>query len=44
MRHYHRFGIMPRVIGALYECTHITELITLINAARQELEKLRARK
>lgn len=41
--HFQRFGIMPRVIGALDESPRLTERIALMHISRQETETLRAR-
>lgn len=41
--HYHRFGSMPRIIGALDERTRLSERVALIHLARQETATLRAR-
>lgn len=39
--HYHRFGIMPRLLVTLDESPRITERVALMHLARQETEKLR---
>ena len=41
--HYHRFGSMSRIIGALDESTRLSKRIALMHLARQETATLRAR-
>lgn len=40
---YHRFGIMPRIIGSLDEISRLTERVALVQLVRQEKDTPRAR-
>lgn len=40
--HYHRFGIMPKIIGKLGESSRLNERIALMELARRETDQLRA--
>lgn len=40
--HYHRFGSMRRIIGALDDSTHLSKRTVLMHLARQETATLRA--
>lgn len=41
--HYHRFGVMPKVLAALTESSRLSERIALMHIASQETETFRAR-
>lgn len=43
LRHYQRFGVMPKFIGSLSESPHLSERTALMSLARQESKTFRAR-